>query len=154
MGHSFGGQLLGLIEDLHDVAGAVAVGVQLGYVGHWPLLGRTRNRMLFGVGSLVAGLLGYMPGQLGLGGIDLPEGVAREWASWCRHPDYLMGYRDDARERFARFDRSTLFYSFTDDELAPRRASQAYLRAISRAPVIHRRLSPAAAGAKDRKSVG
>ena len=36
-------------------------------------------------------LLGYFPGsRLGFGE-DLPPGVAIEWASWCRHPRYLVG---------------------------------------------------------------
>lgn len=149
VGHSFGGQQLGLLDDLHEAAGAVMVGVQLGSTRNWPRLTRVRNELLFASVPFVTAALGYMPGRMGLGGIDLPGGVAREWAAWCRHPDYLMGFHEDARARFARYDRPTLFYSFLDDDFAPAGAIKAYLRTLSGAPLVHRRLGPADLGVTD-----
>ena len=42
LGHSFGGQLVGLIDEARESAGAIFVGAQLGYYGYWPLLQRAR----------------------------------------------------------------------------------------------------------------
>jgi len=91
--------------------------------------------------------VGYLPGRAGLGGVDLPRGVAKEWARWCSHPNYLISGHPDALERFARFDPPALFYSFTDDAFAPRRAVRALLEQLSSARVEHRRLHPRDLGA-------
>lgn len=134
LGHSFGGQLVGLIDEVRDACGAVFVGAQLGYYGNWPLPQRARLAVTWRalVPTLTA-TLGYLPGRLGIGE-DLPRGVAEEWARWCSHPEYLISEHPDAAERFARFDCPGVFYSFTDDSFAPPRAVSALLGRLSSAP--------------------
>jgi len=117
--------------------------VQFGYIGHWPATGRARLGLVWNV--LVpsfAATLGYVPRWSGIGE-DLPGGVAREWARWCTSPGYLLDHVEGARERFARFTAPTLFYSFTDDDYAPRAAVEHYLATLSGAEQIHRRFAPA-----------
>jgi len=146
LGHSFGGQLLGLVDDAREADAAVLVGSQLGYYAHWPFVERLRLALLWnGVVPLVTRSFGYLPGQFGLGE-DLPSGVAREWARWCSHPDYLMGAHPSARARFARFDRPTLLFSMTDDAYAPEAAVEHLMRVLDHAPLEHRRVSPAELG--------
>jgi predicted alpha/beta hydrolase len=142
LGHSFGGQLIGLVDEPQDTSGAVLVGAQFGYFGHWSPLQRARLALIWyaAVPALTAAF-GYLPGQIGLGA-DLPQGVAREWGAWCVSPEYLVSKHPDAAERLARFDRPTLNYSFTDDELAPKRAVQALLSRLPSARLDHRRLRP------------
>jgi predicted alpha/beta hydrolase len=143
VGHSFGGQILGLSEDMRDSAGAVLVAAQHGYFGHWPLPTRLRYAALWhAVLPSVTATFGYLPGRFGLGE-DVPAGVAEEWASWCRHPDYLIGHHPAARARLARFDRPVLAFSFTDDDYAPDPAVDHLLDSLSHAPLEHRRLAPA-----------
>jgi predicted alpha/beta hydrolase len=140
VGHSFGGQMIGLVDELADVAGAILVGSQLGYVGDWPLWSQPKLRFFFHL--LIPGLsstLGYLPGAAGLG-TDLPAGVAREWASWCTSPGYLRDLHADAAARFAAFDRPVLAYSFTDDDYAPRATVERLIGALVRARVTHRRM--------------
>jgi predicted alpha/beta hydrolase len=90
-------------------------------------------------------VLGYLPKQAGMGE-DLPAGVALQWARWCSHPEYLMSEFPEARERFAKFDRPILSYSFTDDTYAPARAVDALFEVLTAAPATRRRLSPAELG--------
>lgn len=149
VGHSFGGQALALSDALHDVAGAVMVGVQFGYRGHWPTAARAGLGAYWGaVFPMAVALYGYVPGWAGLRE-DLPGGVAREWARWCLLPGYLLDAVPGARERLARFDRPVLFYSFSDDRYAPRGAVRAWLDAASAARVTHRHLTPHAAGVEE-----
>ncbi len=147
LGHSFGGQLVGLIDEARDVAGAIMVAAQFGYYGNWPPLGRLRYGLTWRalVPTLTAAL-GYLPGRAGLGE-DLPRGVVEEWARWCLHPDYLISGHPDAAARFARFDRPTAFYSFTDDPLAPLRAVRALRVRLTSAKLEHRRVDPSLVGA-------
>lgn len=142
VGHSFGGQLLGLVDAAHEISGAVLVGAQLGYLGHWPLLQRVRLYAIWhGLVPVLNAIYGYLPGRAGLGE-DLPRGVAEQWARWCRHPDYLESEHADAPARFARFDRPTLLFSIDDDAIAPPRAVQALLDRLTSAQMTHRRIDP------------
>lgn len=147
VGHSFGGQLLGLIDEARDVDAAVLVGAQLGYYGHWPPLQRLRLGLMWHIAlPTLTSTLGYLPGRAGLG-VDLPAGVADEWGRWCRSPGYLLDYEPGAAERFGALQSPTLLYSFTDDELAPRAAVDALVERLSGAALVHRRLAPADVGA-------
>lgn len=146
VGHSFGGQLLGLLDDARDVAGAVLVGAQLGYYGHWPLFGRMKLSFIWNLMlPTLTRTFGYLPGAAGIGE-DLPKGVAEQWARWCLSPDYLMSEHPAARRRFARFDKPTLFYSMSDDDFAPEGAVAQLMNALSSAPIEHRRVIPAELG--------
>jgi predicted alpha/beta hydrolase len=143
VGHSFGGQLLGLIGAPERFAGAVLIASQLGYVGHWPAASRWALRLLWGaaVPALVAAR-GYVPGRLGLGGNDLPGGVASQWARWCRDPRYLLGEVPGAAAAFAAVRGPLLAYSFADDWMAPRPAVEALLATFRGAEVCHRHIDP------------
>ena len=152
IGHSFGGQLLGLAEQAHHAAAAVLIGAQLGYAGHWPARLQPRIRLFWHllVPTLTAAL-GYYPGRAGLGE-DLPAGVAQQWRRWALHPAYYLSEYPQARERLARFRQPTLFYSFTDDDFAPEPAVQKLLSLLSAgsgAGIIHRRLTPRELGERE-----
>ena len=142
LGHSFGGQLVGLIDEARESAGAIFVGAQLGYYGHWPLLQRARLAVTWrALVPAFTATLGYLPGAVGLGE-DLPRGVAEEWARWCLHPDYLVSEHPDAVARFARFDRPSAIYSFTDDAFGPPRGVEALIERLPKGAIDHRRVNP------------
>lgn len=148
IGHSAGGQLVGFCAHADRISALVGIAAQSGYHGHWKGLGRARMlaNWYFAV-PLATRMFGYLPGQLGTGQ-HLPAGVAREWAAWCRHPDYLM--RDDREARAASFARVTapiLAYSFSDDPFAPRGAVDQLVSFYTAAPHERRHVTPAEAGA-------
>ncbi|HEX3770743.1 MAG TPA: alpha/beta fold hydrolase [Polyangiaceae bacterium] len=146
LGHSFGGQLVGLIDEPREVAGAIFVASQLGYYGHWPWPKRTQYSLLWrALVPATTRAFGYLPGRVGLGE-DLPRGVVEEWRRWCLAPDYLISGYPDAAERFARFDVPLAFYSFTDDPLAPERAVKALQSRLPAANLEHRRVDPRVLG--------
>ena len=143
VGHSFGGQALGLLPKPERIAAALTVGSQSGYWRHWPLpFGRAWMWAAAHVGMRITPhLLGYFPGsRLGLGE-DLPAGVLAEWGEWCRHPRYLVGTLGVESE-YARFKAPLRLYAFTDDAFAPPRAVEelAILYPNSKAEV--RRVEP------------
>jgi predicted alpha/beta hydrolase len=142
VGHSFGGQLVGLVDEARDVSGALFVGAQLGYYGLWPALARPRLAFLLrAVIPALTRLVGYLPGRAGLGE-DLPRGVAEEWARWCTSPEYLVSHHRDAAERFARFDRPLLMMTFEDDDYAPKKAVLALASRLRGARLHYRSISP------------
>ena len=143
VGHSFGGQLIGLVDELRHAAGALLVGSQLGYYGYWPLLERPRLLMIWrGLVPAATAAYGYLPGKLGLGH-DVPFGVARKWARWCSQPGYLLSEQPAARARVkAHFLKPVRLYSFTDDDYAPRRAVAELANLFVNTQLDHRRLEP------------
>ena len=148
VGHSFGGQALGLLDDPERIASAVMVGSQSGYWKNWPLLGRAwmwpaTHLALSGV----ARLHGYFPAsRLGFGE-DLPAGVALQWASWCRHPRYLVGALG-VDEAYSKMRAPVRAYAITDDAFAPLPAVEALGRLYPNARWETRRVAPRDVGAK------
>ena len=149
VGHSVGGQLVGLAGSRSRLAGLLLVASQSGYWGNWtgPEKGAIAF-MWFGLIPLVTGLVGYFPAKrLGLGE-DLPAGVALEWARWGRSSGYLLDHLPvGTREAYASFAAPLRAYSFTDDRLyAPRGAVAHLLSFFSSAPKEWLHLRPGERG--------
>jgi predicted alpha/beta hydrolase len=133
VGHSFGGQSLGLVRGGSGLAGGLTIGAQLGYYGHWPMPQRLAYAALwYAVLPSVVGVMGYLPGRLGIDQ-DLPGGVALEWARWCRSPRYLVDHVPEALDRFASVQGPMRVVSVTDDPYAPEPAVRAYAALMPRA---------------------
>lgn len=147
VGHSVGGQIVGLAPNNSHVRKLLLVGAQSGDWRLWPV--RSRARILafwYGIVPPVSRLLGYLPGGV-LGGEAVPGGVVREWARWARRPGYVVGGRDGARANgYARLDAPIVAYSFADDDFAPPRAVGALLDLYRSAQRTHRRVTAAQLG--------
>jgi predicted alpha/beta hydrolase len=121
LGHSFGGQAVGLAKNRQRVARLVTIGAQSGYFGHWPRPQRYMYAALWYVAMpLATRIAGYFPARPFRLGEDLPSGVALQWARWCRNPGYLgewSGHRA--------FTAPILSIGFMDDPFAPPLAVQA-----------------------------
>ena len=123
VGHSFGGQALGLLANNTEVSRALLIAAQAGY---WKLMvSPERYRvyaMLNFVGTPLTRLLGYAPGWSGLGE-DLPKGVFEEWTGWVMSPRYLF---DDAKlkalENFPKYQGAMRALCLSDDPWATRPA--------------------------------
>jgi predicted alpha/beta hydrolase len=123
VGHSVAGQLLGLASAAQRLSAAWLVGSQSGYWRLWDGAAQVRAFAYWhAILPSAAGLLGYFPARLMGGGEDLPAGVAREWAAWGRHPQYILGHHASAREGYARLAFPITMVSISDDDFAPRRA--------------------------------
>jgi predicted alpha/beta hydrolase len=123
VGHSFGGQALGLLPNNIEVSRALLIAAQAGY---WKLMASPERyrvyAMLNFIGLPLARLLGYAPGWSGLGE-DLPKGVFLEWVGWVMSKRYLF---DDptlkALENFPGYRGAMRALCFSDDPWATRPA--------------------------------
>lgn len=124
--HSVSSQLLALADNNQRLKGIVLVAPQSGYWQLWD--GFYRKILVAGawyVGiPVLTRLFGKLPGWT-FGGADLPAEVAREWAAWGRRRDYILSYRRDTRQGFARMTAPLMVYGIADDAFAPRRAVDA-----------------------------
>ena len=142
VGHSFGGQGIGLIATPQRITGMVGVSAQSGYWGVQG--GAEKHRARFAVTVLIpvlTRLFGYFPWSRFAAGEDLPAGVALEWARWCRNRDYLLGDETLPLSRYEAFDAPVLAYSIEDDDWGTPRAVDDLMRAY--ANVTRRHLVPA-----------
>ncbi|MCP3139858.1 alpha/beta hydrolase family protein [Pyxidicoccus xibeiensis] len=141
VGHSAGGQLLGLADNAREVSALLTVTSGSGYYRLFP----QRLRMALNWRVLAPVLVksfGKLPGWAGTGE-DLPAGVAEQWARWCLTPDYLLSEGGEARrEAYASLDLPLRAYSFTDDPIGSPEAVRALLSIYADAAVEHRLLSP------------
>ncbi len=91
VGHSAGGQLLGITPNHHKVAKVVAVagssGNMKGLKGRTRLLAPVMFKVLFPVARYT---LGYGPTQAIGMGENLPKDVARQWAQFCSRSGYVQ----------------------------------------------------------------
>jgi len=142
VGHSAGGQLLGLGAAGRRLGGVLGIAAQSGYYRHWPVRWRFPLGLYWrlAVPMLVA-WRGRLPAWAGVG-MELPGGVAREWARWCLSPNYLLDHVDAAqREAYAEIDAPILAFSFDGDFYAPRPAVEAWLGFFPRARRSHRHVA-------------
>ena len=150
VGHSFGGQALGLLPRADRLSAAVVVGAQSGYWRHWP------GWRAVGLAALwhvvlpgVSAACGYYPASLLGMGEDMPAGVAQEWARWGRLPGYVTDADGGAlRPGYERVAFPIRSYSFSDDTFAPPRAVEALLGFYSGSRVERRALTPQDLGVK------
>jgi predicted alpha/beta hydrolase len=123
VGHSFGGQALGLLPNNTDVSRALFIAAQ---AGNWRLMSGVEGyrvaALLNGIGVPLTRALGYAPGWAGIGE-DLPKGVFLQWVRWVMSPHYLF---DDAslpsRANFANFTGALRALHLSDDPWATRPA--------------------------------
>jgi predicted alpha/beta hydrolase len=123
VGHSFGGQALGLLADNTEVKRALLVAAQAGY---WKLMASPERYRVYAllnfVGMPLTRALGYMPGWAGVGE-DLPKGVFEQWTRWLMSPRYLFDEPNlKALSNFTRYTGALRSICLSDDPWATRPA--------------------------------
>jgi predicted alpha/beta hydrolase len=123
VGHSFGGQALGLLSNNSEVSRALFVASQAGY---WKLMASPERYRVYAllnfVGIPLTRLMGYMPGWTGLGE-DLPKGVFEQWVRWVMSERYLFtDPKLPGLSNFARYHGALRALCVSDDPWATRPA--------------------------------
>lgn len=139
VGHSIGGQILGLCPRAPTLAGAVLVASQSGYWKHWSGVSRALMFLHWHVMPAVARVAGYLPMQAIQQGENVPLGAALEWAKWGRHHDYVMSSAGAKHRELAIPIRS---YAISDDRYAPPSAVAAMNACYAAATVDFKALTP------------
>lgn len=121
MGHSFGGQVAGLLPNTAKISAMTTFSSQSGY---WKMQGGWQKPAvlfhMYVTFPLLSHVFGYMPWSKVASSEDLPKGVALDWARWCRHPGYLRGDTHLPLARYGEFNAPVLAYSFADDNWGTR----------------------------------
>lgn len=144
LGHSLGGQLLGLIPNRDRIHRVMTVATGNGYwrENSWPTR-RVVWWMWFIAVPLATRLAGYFPGKRMRKVGDLPRGVIEQWRRWCLNREYVVGVEGDAvRTNYASVTTPMVSVSFTDDEMMSEQSIRSLHRLYTGAPIEYRRIAP------------
>jgi predicted alpha/beta hydrolase len=123
VGHSFGGQALGLLANNTEVSRALLIAAQAAY---WKLMASPERYRVYTMMNFIGGpltrLLGYAPGWSGIGE-DLPKEAFLQWARWVMSPHYLFDEKNLAGlPNFAKYNGALRAICLADDPWATRPA--------------------------------
>jgi predicted alpha/beta hydrolase len=147
VGHSYGGQALGLAPNSADVSRALFVSAQAGYWGLFTPPENYRVWLLLRLfGRPMTRLIGYAPGWMGFGE-SLPRDVFLEWTSWVMNRRYFFDDATlDALKNFAKFRGNLRAIGMDDDPWATPPAIDMLVGSFKNATVERAQISPRGAG--------
>ena len=149
LGHSIGGQLIGLAPSAHKARKIILVGAQSGYWKFWNGPERAKLWILWHIiFPTLTNLFGYLPSRSFSKMENLPKGVATQWRQWCVAPNYLFDNVDPSKCHFKSVTSTVISFSVDDDDLAPKAAVDWLAAAFKNAKVQRRHLFPTELGVK------
>lgn len=120
LGHSIGGQLIGLAPSAILAKKIILVGTQSGYWKFWKGFNKIKMwatwYILF---PALTKIFGYMPSKKISGMENLPGNVARQWSLWGRNSKYLFAYIPEHNHYFYKINCPISSFSIEDDDYAP-----------------------------------
>lgn len=153
VGHSFGGNGIGLARGIGGVDAVLTVASQLGDWRLWPGVHRWVTAFFFHLLlPTVTHLFGHAPGWAlgGLSAMPLPKQVALEWARWGRSRGFLWGDPSlQGQLTLHEFDGHAHLWNVSDDmSYAPPQAVDGLATMFVNAAVQRHALTPASVGLK------
>ena len=159
LGHSTGGQQLGLAHNVGEVKAAAFVAVSTGYWGGMPWRYKLFSLALWKLYMpLATRFYGYAPSRKIRWGENLPAGVAREWGAWCMQPEYLAAFFDETGYKkppdgdefgptwFEQMSCPIQALYFTDDPISTRANAPPMLALFENARIDTRWIAPSEIG--------
>lgn len=147
IGHSIGGQLLGLMPNHYLLNGAVVVAASSGYWRLQPWSFALRSLQFFNlIVPVSTTLFGYVTAKaLGIME-DLPAGVGLEWRKWCLSSNYLFDHIEPTHNHYPDIRYPIRSLLFADDPIANERSAEALMRHFTKALPEILRIKPSQVG--------
>lgn len=123
IGHSMGGQLIGLSPLGNQINKIILIASQSGYWRFWKGLGKIQMLFLWYIFiPTLSRIFGFFPGKK-LGIMEnLPKQMALEWSRWGKSSNYLFDHINETNLSYSRFKGKLISYSIDDDAYAPKSA--------------------------------
>lgn len=138
VGHSYGGQALGLSPNHDQIRMMYCFGTGAGWHGYMPLKTRIKVQFIWNIifPPLVA-THGYLPWRKFNMGADLPTDVYRQWRQWCKHPHYFFAdpQLQHLHAQYAQVKTPIYAVAALDDDWALPASRQAFMQHYCHAPL-------------------
>jgi predicted alpha/beta hydrolase len=150
LGHSLGGQIVGLVPSCARIKKVVTIACGSGYwLDNTPSLKWKAWWMWYVAVPISTRMLGYFPGKRLRKVGDLPRGVIEQWRRWCLDPCYTVGAEGpEIQAQFEAVKIPITSLSFVDDEFMSLKNIESLHGFYRSAPRTMTRISPAEVGAK------
>lgn len=123
IGHSIGGQLIGLAKSSNKLDKIVLVAAQSGYWKYWKGIERIKMWMnwyiLF---PFLVLIFGYLKSKKISGMENLPKNVANQWKNWGKHREYIFSDKSISETYYETIETNLTAYSIDKDDFAPKEA--------------------------------
>ncbi|MDC8103595.1 alpha/beta fold hydrolase [Chryseobacterium sp. PTM-20240506] len=143
LGHSIGGQLIGLSSSSTEAGKIILVAAQSGYWKFWKGFQKyklwTYWKAMF---PLLISFFNYLPSKRISGMENLPKNVAKQWGKWCLSPNYLFDHIPKQDLFFKNITTPLISVSIEDDHFAPRKAVDWLSKKYERADLTRIHLVP------------
>lgn len=146
LGHSIGGEIIGLAPASQYISKMIFVCSALSCAKLFPLSNRIKIAGLKMLARTTSRLYGYFPGKKLYIFDDLPNGVVHEWANWCDRSNGLFDIFPD--NNYRKLTIPVLAFTFEDDWHCPPRAVKELLIRFENAMITWYHLKPKDIGIK------
>ena len=145
IGHSAGGQLIGLMPNYKAIASVFNVACSSGQIKNMAMPYKLKAMGFMDAFIPLTNLtFGYTPAdKIGMGE-PLPRGVARQWREWCNGAGYIKtAFGKSIHTHFYdELDMPALWLGFSDDEIANSKNIDDMIRVFTKMPVEKRFFEP------------
>lgn len=145
VGHSAGGQLIGLMPNYQALSSVFNVACSSGRIKNMELPFKAQA-MVFMDAAIPLGnlILGYTPSDKFNMGEPLPRGVAKQWRDWCNGKGYIKTAfgKTVFTHYYDELDTPSLWLNFTDDDIANAKNVDDMLAVFTAMPAKKRMISP------------
>ena len=146
MGHSIGGEIIGLAPASQYVNKIVLISSALSCSRLWPMTYRFKIQGLKVFTRLSAKIFGYFPGKTFNIFGNLPQGVVHQWANWCDNSNGLFDNFPD--NNYRKLNVPLLAFTFSDDWHCPPRAVKELLNRFESSTITWYHIKPKEIGMK------
>ncbi|WP_297513847.1 alpha/beta fold hydrolase [Flavobacterium sp.] len=151
IGHSIGGQLVGLMDNYHKIDKLILIASSTGY---WKDMSSPYKLLMpplwFLFIPLTTFIYGYANAKKIRQGENLPKGVAIQWRNWCINPNYFDDHFQKSNTRLF-FDKLTIplkSIQITDDPIANEITCNKILKYYNAAKIEIEKIRPEQLGVK------
>ena len=145
IGHSAGGQLIGLMPNYNVLSSVFNVACSSGRIKNMTMPYRAKAMFFMDAFIPMSNMtLGYTPSdKMGMGE-PLPRGVARQWREWCNGAGYIKtAFGKSIHTHFYdEISMPSLWLGFSDDEIANSKNMDDMIRVFPKMPIEKRFLDP------------
>lgn len=152
VGHSYGGQALGLAPNHAKVTAMYCFGTGAGWHGYMPFKEKMKVQVIWNIifPPMVA-VTGYLPWSKLNMGADLPIGVYQQWRKWCKNPTYFFADPEQHAliAQYAEVKTPIYAVSALDDDWALPNSRHAFMQHYRQAPMQFINISASDYGLKE-----
>ncbi len=152
VGHSYGGQALGLAPNHAKVTAMYCFGTGAGWHGYMPFKEKMKVQVIWNIIFPPMGAVtGYLPWSKLNMGADLPIGVYQQWRKWCKNPTYFFADPEQHTliAQYAQVKTPIYAVSALDDDWALPNSRHAFMQHYRQAPMQFINISASDYGLKE-----